>query len=143
MTILAKFIISALGIILIFVIFGLYNAYSKLKNCEKTNSFLQGRIDNLIKITRDSTSEERVIDMIYNQLRVAEKKFPGFPHDIVHGACILVEEAGEAAKEALDFFYGRSENTIELEKEVAQTGAMAIRFLLRLLNEKHYPVQKT
>ena len=84
-------------------------------------------------------TEEVALKMILDELRIAEEKFPGFPRDVVHGAAILAEEAGEVVKEALDFHYGRTSSDYKLWKEVAQTGAMAIRFLLRILDEKHYP----
>jgi len=83
--------------------------------------------------------EEIAINKIFEELRKAEKKFPGFPIDIVHCAGILVEEAGEVMKSALDYYYGRSDDQEELRKEIAQTGAMALRFLLRMLDSKHYP----
>ena len=73
------------------------------------------------------------IDHIFCELRQAEKKFPSWPEDIVHGAGILVEEAGETMKAALDYFYGRSKDKFELIKEASQTGAMAIRLLVSLL----------
>jgi hypothetical protein len=74
-----------------------------------------------------------VIDLIFDELRKAEKKFPSWPKDIVHGAGILVEEAGETMKAALDLYYGRSGDSSELIKEAAQTGVMVIRFLCSLI----------
>jgi len=85
---------------------------------------------------------ETAIDRIFKELRKAEKKFPGFPRDVVHCAGILVEEAGEVMKSALDYHYGRSGDQEELRKEIAQTGAMAIRFLLRMLDSGYYPEHK-
>lgn len=86
--------------------------------------------------------EQIAIHKIIEELKKAEEKFPGFPHDIVHCACIVAEEAGEMVKAALDYYYGRSDNQEKLRKEIAQTGAMAIRFLLRMLDSGHYPNQK-
>jgi NTP pyrophosphatase (non-canonical NTP hydrolase) len=77
-------------------------------------------------------SKERAWDLIFAELKKAEDKFPGWPDDPVHGAAILVEEAGELVKASLDFYYGRHDGIDQLEKEAAQTGAMAIRFLLGL-----------
>jgi hypothetical protein len=77
-----------------------------------------------------------VITLIFDELRKAEAKFPSWPTDIVHGAGILVEEAGETMKAALDLYYGRSNDKSELIKEAAQTGAMTIRLLFSLIPEK-------
>lgn len=71
------------------------------------------------------------IESIFYALRKAETKFPGWPDDVVHGAAIMAEEAGESVKAALDLYYGRGD-IANLKKEVAQTGAMAIRFLIYL-----------
>lgn len=78
---------------------------------------------------------EKAIDLVFNELRDAERKFPGWPEDPVHAAAILAEEAGELQKAALDYYYGRHEGTDEMEKEAAQAGAMAIRFLIGLEQE--------
>jgi len=86
--------------------------------------------------------EEIAMNRIIEELRNAEVKHPGFPIDVVHGACILVEEAGSVAKAALDYYYGRSDNQEKLRVEIAHAGAMAIRFLLRMLDSNHYPEQK-
>lgn len=72
-----------------------------------------------------------IIEMIFNELRFAEKKHPGWPVDVVHAAAILAEEVGEVVKDALDVHY-RSIPVDNLKKEVAQVGAMAIRMLQNL-----------
>jgi NTP pyrophosphatase (non-canonical NTP hydrolase) len=72
---------------------------------------------------------EQAIDLMFAELRKAEAKFPGWPEDPVHGAAIVAEEAGELVKAALDFYYGRSKWIRQMEKEAAQTAAMALRFL--------------
>lgn len=86
--------------------------------------------------------QETVMTKIFKELRDAEIKHPGFPRDIVHGAAILNEEAGSVTKAALDRYYGRSLSDRKLIKEIAQVGAMSIRFLLRLLDPEHYPEQE-
>ncbi len=83
-----------------------------------------------------------IINLIFDELRKAEEKFPGFPRDVVHCSAILAEEAGEVVKASLDYYYGREKNDEKLIKEIAQTGAMAIRFLLRMYDHKHYPEQE-
>lgn len=94
------------------------------------------------EMKKKQSIEQLAMAMIFEELRKAEQKFPGFPVDVVHGASILAEEAGEVIKSALDYHYGRSGNQEDLRKEIAQTGAMAIRFLLRMLDSKHYPKQE-
>lgn len=71
---------------------------------------------------------ETIVKLMFQELAAAEKKFPGFPIDPVHGAAIMTEECGEALKAAVDFYYGRG-SVKEVMKEIAQTGAMAIRFM--------------
>ncbi|HPS93123.1 MAG TPA: hypothetical protein PK600_01500 [Deltaproteobacteria bacterium] len=72
------------------------------------------------------------IDLIFEELRKAELKFPGWPDDPVHGAAIMMEEAGETIQAALNLYYKRGQKE-QLITEVAQTGAMAIRLLISLL----------
>ena len=81
---------------------------------------------------------KRIVDARVN----AEKKFPGFPEDVVHCAGMLSEDSGEVTKAALDLYYGRESDPEKLMEEVAQTGAMALRFLIRLLDSRYYPSQK-
>jgi len=70
-------------------------------------------------------------DLIILELERAEIKHPVWPYDIVHGAAILAEEAGEVVKAALDVHYANG--SIEaLKLELAHTGAMAIRNLINL-----------
>jgi len=79
-----------------------------------------------------SRSNDKVIHDVFEELRKAEDKFPGFPEDPVHAVAVLNEESGEAMQAALDFYYHREENTDKLRKELCQTAAMAIRALLHL-----------
>jgi NTP pyrophosphatase (non-canonical NTP hydrolase) len=76
-------------------------------------------------------NRERVIEMIFAELRHAEDKHHGWPEDKIHAVGILVEEAGEAMQAALDHNY-RNGSLDKLKKELAQTGAMAIRALVNL-----------
>lgn len=66
---------------------------------------------------------------ILDELLRAEKKFPVYPTDVVHATAIMAEESGEAVKASLDVYYGR-DNIKTLRKEMIQTAAMCIRFLL-------------
>jgi NTP pyrophosphatase (non-canonical NTP hydrolase) len=74
---------------------------------------------------------EKIIEMIVRELRIAEEKHPCWPDDIVHAAAILAEEAGEVVKDALDVHYS-GKSTDDLKIEIAQVGAMAIRMLENL-----------
>lgn len=81
-----------------------------------------------------------IISDVCEEILRAEKKFPGWPVDVVHGAAIVAEEAGEALQASLDFYYGRSDER-PLRKELIHTAAMAMRFLKNLdtsiLAQKH------
>lgn len=66
---------------------------------------------------------------IWWELQEAEGKFPGWPTDPVHGTAIVDEEAGEALKAALEWYYEDGSQE-ELDKELVQTAAMALRMLL-------------
>ncbi len=71
------------------------------------------------------------IKLILEELDKAEVKFPKWPQDIIHGVAIMAEETGESVQAALDFVY--SDGDVEkIKKEVAQSGAMAIRNLMHL-----------
>jgi hypothetical protein len=76
-------------------------------------------------------SSDEAITMIFEELRAAEKKHPCWPEDVIHAVGILTEEAGEAMKEAIDVTC-TGKSTDDLKKELAQTGAMAIRALINL-----------
>jgi NTP pyrophosphatase (non-canonical NTP hydrolase) len=81
-----------------------------------------------LRHTFDSEFDE-IIDNIMIELTKAECKHPEWPDDIVHNAGIVIEEAGEAMRAALNTYY-ENENIEELKKELAQTGSTVIRFLL-------------
>jgi len=75
-------------------------------------------------------------DFIFAELKKAEAKFPGWPEDVVHGAAILAEEAGETVQAALDYYYHRCESKEKMIKEAAQAGAMALRFLTAIIEKE-------
>jgi len=82
---------------------------------------------------------EKAIELITDELLKAQEKHPNWPTDKIHCAAILGEEAGELLQSSIDYEYaGNSfskrthhENMII---EAAQTGAMAIRFLMNMEN---------
>ena len=69
--------------------------------------------------------------MFLEELLAAERKFPGWPMDVIHAAAIATEEKGELLKAAIDFYFGRGTRE-EMLKEAIQVGAMATRFLMHL-----------
>jgi hypothetical protein len=76
------------------------------------------------------TSDE-VVERIFQELRHAEEKHPGYPTDPIHAAAILAEESGELTQACLDFSYAGADIEDAIT-EAAQCGAMAIRFLLNV-----------
>ena len=77
------------------------------------------------------------IELIFDELRKAEEKHPSWPNDPVDGIAIIVEEVGEAMKEALELKFAKS-TTIKcgyrrrLVKETAQVAAVGIRMMIKL-----------
>lgn len=74
-----------------------------------------------------------VIDLVFAELRHAETKHPGFPKDVIHAAAIVAEESGELIQAAIDHVY-KGDHTDQMIKEAAQTAAVAMRFLLNLVD---------
>ena len=79
---------------------------------------------------------EEAFELILKELGKAEAKFPGWPDDVVHGAAILAEEAGETVQAALDYFYHRCDSKEKMIKEAAHTGAMVLRFLTAIIEKE-------
>jgi len=68
---------------------------------------------------------------INEEMGRAKEKFPRWPEDIIRGASIVAEEAGELVKASLQNFYEKG-NFEDVKKEAIQTATMAIRFLENL-----------
>jgi len=69
------------------------------------------------------------------ELKRAEKMYPLWPGDVIHGAAIMAEEAGEAVQAALQLTYGngaRSTRRAAYRKELVHTAAMCARAILDL-----------
>ena len=79
------------------------------------------------------------IELIMNELESAQKQHPLFPTDPIHAVGIMAEEAGEATQAAHDFTYG-GKHADKLQKEIIQTGAMAVR---NLINFHHFKANKS
>jgi len=75
--------------------------------------------------------KEKIISDIFDELRTAEKNFPGWPDNEFEGAAVLGEEFGELQQALLQHKYdGRSYEAVRIE--AIQTAAMAIRFCLNM-----------
>lgn len=72
---------------------------------------------------------EHAVAAIIDELIYAEKKWPGWPVDPIHAAGVMAEKAGECVRAANRFYY-ESKSLMDIGKEAAQTGAMAIRMLM-------------
>lgn len=73
--------------------------------------------------------------MVLEELHAAEAKHPEFPTDQVHAVAIMVEEAGESMRAVLQYVY-EGGSLASLKKELAQTGAMVLRVMTHLPEEK-------
>jgi len=78
---------------------------------------------------------EKILADICAELIAAEKKFPGWPDDVVHAAGIVTEESGELMQAALDYYYGREKSIDKMKKEATQTAAMGLRFLINIIRD--------
>lgn len=84
--------------------------------------------------------EEVIFKDVSEEIARAQKLHPNWPTNTVEAAAVVVEEAGEALKAALNMRpsdYHSQEKTepelrAELDKELVQTAAMAIRALTNL-----------
>ncbi len=82
---------------------------------------------------RFATKEEWQVfsNLIWEELQLAQKKFPKWPTDHIHGAAIVGEEAGEILKAALQLTYEGSSSS-DVIKETIQTATMSFRFWLAM-----------
>ena len=72
------------------------------------------------------------------EIERARKKFPRWPNCPIHAASVVVEEAGELAKEANQCVYEPAKGSREnLRAEAIQTAAMCVRFI-QSLDAKEY-----
>jgi len=71
------------------------------------------------------------LELFVRELRRAEVMHPEFPSDPIHQIAILSEEAGEAVQAANNYVYERGDREA-LEREVVESGAMALRVLMNL-----------
>jgi len=106
-------------------------------------------------VSKDLSTEIAIIlEEVVQEFISAQKQHPHWPDDLIHGATILAEESGEVVKAALQYTYEphtalqytyephtalqytyephKGTNLYDLEKELIQTAAMAIRNLVHI-----------
>lgn len=69
---------------------------------------------------------EGILTELDAELRSAERVFPFWPDDVIHGVAIVAEEGGESLRAANQVHWDGL-SPLELRKELVQTGAMCIR----------------
>ena len=79
-----------------------------------------------------TSPERRAVAAIQQEYERACQLWPDWPDDVVYAAAILLEEAGETLKEALNLWHGKAVSVEKLREEATQTGAMALRLLVEL-----------
>ena len=95
-------------------------------------SFYSADLPNVYQPTRKpAMTEYAAVDAMLQELERARVKHPQWPTDIVHQVAIMVEEAGESLRAALNHAY-EGGSLEEVRREVIQSGAMAIRVLINL-----------
>lgn len=73
------------------------------------------------------------VGLILNELFAAKRAWPEWPTDLVYGAAIVAEEAGELVQATLNSHFKATPRFLA-KREAEQTAATAIRFLA------HFPV---
>jgi len=88
-------------------------------------------------VRKDEAAFHDIGSDIGNELLNASLKFPGWPQDLIHAAAIVSEEAGEVVKVCNEYLHEDKQRSVQdIEKELIQTAAMCVRFLLHLRGEK-------
>jgi len=76
-------------------------------------------------------TRRQIINEILTELDRAERLWPFWPDDLLHGCAIVCEESGEAIRACLHIKYERG-TVADYRKELIQTAAMAIRAIINL-----------
>lgn len=70
-------------------------------------------------------------DAVRKAIESAQRKFPHWPDDMVHGAAIVAEESGELTQAALNHYYHKKDES-HIYIEATHTACTAIRTLVFL-----------
>ena len=90
---------------------------------------------NRIELKSNKEDLDSIFLLITKELQRAENKHPLWPDDVVHSAGIMAEECGES-QQAANQLYWEGGDREKLIREIVQTGAMAVRFLLYLAKKE-------
>jgi hypothetical protein len=75
------------------------------------------------------THEEIVaVGLVLNELVAAKRAWPEWPKDLVYGAAVVAEEAGELVQATLNAHFKGTRRDLA-KKEAEQTAVTAIRFI--------------
>ena len=80
---------------------------------------------------------QEIIKEIEDELKRAEYIYPDYPCDLIHRVAIMIEEAGETMRAALNHEY-HGDDLALVREEAIQTAAMAIRLINSIDNEPGY-----
>ncbi len=75
-----------------------------------------------------SPDEVVAVGLVMNELIAAKRAYPEWPTDLVYGAAVVAEEAGELVQATLNAHYKGTRRDLA-KKEAEQTAVTAIRFI--------------
>ncbi|MBL7954400.1 MAG: hypothetical protein JNJ91_05135 [Flavobacteriales bacterium] len=78
----------------------------------------------------DKLSHEEMVavGLVLNELLAAKRAWPEWPKDLVYGAAVVAEEAGELVQATLNAHFKGTRRDLA-KKEAEQTAVTAIRFI--------------
>jgi hypothetical protein len=86
-------------------------------------------------------TREHAVSMVTDEMDRAEKKWPGWPTDPVHGAGIVCEESGELMQAALQYTY-EGATDVAMIREAIHTAATALRFIQHMAQNCSRPSER-
>jgi len=69
------------------------------------------------------------MEEVDKELKRARERFPFWPHDMIHAAAIVGEEAGELLRASLQYHFEEEKTLEDCDREAIHILAMCIRFL--------------
>ncbi len=73
-------------------------------------------------------THDEIFELVKDEVKRAENKWPKYYSDVIHAAAIINEEAGETIQAALDYTYD-SGSIEKVKTEAIQTAATCFRLL--------------